>query len=135
MNKLLWKLCRGGCATRLTLQAAVPAASTILRFVLIVAVLASCSKAPEQGRKIRFYQSPMHPWITSDKPGNCTICGMALVPIYEGEAAMESKEGVVSLNPRSVNVLAVTTVPVRRFELTKSLRFSEFSRITRILIV
>ena len=27
---------------------------------------------------------------------------------------MESKEGVVSLNPRSVNVLAVTTVPVRR---------------------
>jgi Cu(I)/Ag(I) efflux system membrane fusion protein len=55
----------------------------------------------------------MHPWITSDKPGNCTICGMALVPIYEGEAAMESKEGVVS-----------TTVPVRRFELTKSLRFS-----------
>ena len=124
MNKLLWKLCRGGCATRLTLQAAVPAASTILRFVLIVAVLASCSKAPEQGRKIRFYQSPMHPWITSDKPGNCTICGMALVPIYEGEAAMESKEGVVSLNPRSVNVLAVTTVPVRRFELTKSLRFS-----------
>ena len=37
---------------------------------------------------------------------------------------MESKEGVVSLNPRSVNVLAVTTVPVRRFELTKSLRFS-----------
>jgi hypothetical protein len=53
----------------------------------------------------------MHPWITSDKPGNCTICGMALVPIYEGEAAMESKEGVVSLNPRSVNVLAVTTVP------------------------
>jgi membrane fusion protein, copper/silver efflux system len=66
----------------------------------------------------------MHPWITSDKPGNCTICGMAQVPIYEGEAAMESKEGVVSLNPRSVNVLAVTTVPVRRFELTKSLRFS-----------
>jgi Cu(I)/Ag(I) efflux system membrane fusion protein len=66
----------------------------------------------------------MHPWITSDKPGNCTICGMALVPIYEGEAAMESKEGVVALNPRSVNVLAVTTVPVRRFELTKSLRFS-----------
>ena len=37
---------------------------------------------------------------------------------------MESKEGVVSLNPRSIDVLAVTTVPVRRLELTKSLRFS-----------
>ena len=23
---------------------------------------------------------PMHPWIKSDKPGVCPICGMALVP-------------------------------------------------------
>ena len=124
MNALS-KLCKGACAKRLIFQAAGTAACTIIRLVLIVAVVASCSKAPEgEGRKTRFYQSPMHPWITSDKPGNCTICGMALVPIYEGEAGMESKEGVVSLNPRSVNVLAVTTVPVRRLELTKSLRFS-----------
>ena len=35
------------------------------------------------------YQSPMHPWITSEKPGNCTICGMALVPVYEGESGMK----------------------------------------------
>jgi Cu(I)/Ag(I) efflux system membrane fusion protein len=66
----------------------------------------------------------MHPWITSDKPGNCTICGMALVPVYEGQAGMENRAGVVALNPRSLDVLAVTTVPVRRLELTKSLRFS-----------
>jgi hypothetical protein len=70
------------------------------------------------------YQSPMHPWITSDKPGNCTICGMALVPVYEGEPGMTIEEGIIALNPRSLDVLAVTTVPVRRLELTKSLRFS-----------
>ena len=34
-------------------------------------------------RRIRCYQSPMHPWVKSDKPGQCTICGMDLVPIYE----------------------------------------------------
>jgi Cu(I)/Ag(I) efflux system membrane fusion protein len=124
MSELLSILCRVACAKRLTPQAAGTAASTIVWFVLGVAVLAACSKAPGEGRKVRVYQSPMHPWITSDKPGNCTICGMALVPIYEGEAAMESKEGVVSLNPRSINVLAVTTVPARRLGLTKSLRFS-----------
>ena len=50
----------------------------------------SCSKAPEPERKVKLYQSPMHPWITSDKPGNCTICGMALVPVYEGESGMRS---------------------------------------------
>ena len=70
------------------------------------------------------YQSPMHPWITSEKPGNCTICGMALVPVYEGESGIEVDPGIVALNPRSVDVLAVTAVPVRRLDLSKSLRFS-----------
>ena len=84
----------------------------------------SCSKAPEPDRKVRMYQSPMHPWITAEKPGNCTICGMALVPVYEGESAMKADPDIVALNPRSVDVLAVTTVPVRRLDLTKSLRFS-----------
>ncbi|HEY5707373.1 MAG TPA: efflux RND transporter periplasmic adaptor subunit [Terrimicrobiaceae bacterium] len=117
--------CRGACAKHLTLRAAGTTASTLaICLVLIAAALLSCSKAPDKGPGVRFYQSPMHPWITSDKPGNCTICGMALVPVYEGEKAMETKEGVVSLNPRSVDVLAVTTVPVRRLDLTKSLRFS-----------
>ena len=124
MIALLSKFCGGLCAKRLRLHAAVTAVSTAIRLVLIVAVFAACSKTPEEGRKIRLYQSPMHPWITSDKPGNCTICGMALVPVYEGETAMETKEGVVALNPRSIGILAVTTVPVRRLELTKSLRFS-----------
>lgn len=89
----------------------------------------SCSKAPEDGRKIKMYQSPMHPWITSDKPGECTICGMALVPVYaDDENAMARKASnsapVVALNPQSIGVLNVTTVPVRRMELTKALRFS-----------
>jgi Cu(I)/Ag(I) efflux system membrane fusion protein len=90
---------------------------------LSVAVV-SCSKAPEPERKVKMYQSPMHPWITSEKPGNCTICGMALVPVYEGESGREVDPGIVALNPRSVDVIAVTTVPVRRLDLTKSLRFS-----------
>jgi membrane fusion protein, copper/silver efflux system len=84
----------------------------------------SCSKAPEPERKVKMYQSPMHPWITSEKPGNCTICGMALVPVYEGESGIEVDPGIVALNPRSVDVLAVTAVPVRRLDLSKSLRFS-----------
>jgi Heavy metal binding domain len=77
----------------------------------------SCSKAPEPERKVKMYQSPMHPWITSEKPGNCTICGMALVPVYEGESGIEVDPGIVALNPRSVDVLAVTAVPVRRLDL------------------
>jgi membrane fusion protein, copper/silver efflux system len=98
-----------------------------LAFIALAMLLVggvSCSKAPEPERKVKMYQSPMHPWITSDKPGNCTICGMELVPVYEGESGREVDPGIVALNPRSVDVLAVTTVPVRRLDLTKSLRFS-----------
>ena len=38
-----------------------------------------------RGRKVLYYQSAMHPWVKSDKPGRCTICGMVLTPVYEGE--------------------------------------------------
>src|SRR5436190_24329821 len=45
-------------------------------------------------RKIRFYQSPMHPWITSDKPGRCTICGMQLEPVSEEIGRASCRERV-----------------------------------------
>ena len=32
------------------------------------------------------YHCPMHPTMVSDRPGDCPICGMRLVPIEEGEA-------------------------------------------------
>lgn len=97
----------------------------LLGVLLAVFAFASCSRPPaEEGRKIKLYQSPMHPWITSDKPGNCTICGMALTPVYEGDKPLESRDGLISLHGDSVNVLGVTTVPVRRIELTRALRFS-----------
>ena len=35
------------------------------------------SPTPATGeRRILYYQSAMHPWVKSDKPGRCTVCGM-----------------------------------------------------------
>ena len=48
------------------------------------------TKPAEGERKVAFYQSSMHPWIKSDKPGNCTICGMKLTPVYEGEKGFDA---------------------------------------------
>ncbi len=45
---------------------------------------ASADTASKGGRKILYYQDPMHPSYKSDKPGVAPDCGMKLVPIYEG---------------------------------------------------
>ena len=36
------------------------------------------------------YHCPMHPAYTSDKPGDCPICGMSLVPIESDQAHEEA---------------------------------------------
>jgi Cu(I)/Ag(I) efflux system membrane fusion protein len=33
-------------------------------------------------RKLLFYSCPMHPSVKADKPGDCSICGMKLQPVY-----------------------------------------------------
>src|SRR5437667_8895090 len=77
---------------------------------------------PATNRKILYYQSAMHPWIKSDKPGKCTICGMGLVPVYEGDKGFDVTEGLVTLSPSSINVIHVQTDPVRRQALRRALR-------------
>jgi Cu(I)/Ag(I) efflux system membrane fusion protein len=73
-------------------------------------------------RKILYYQSAMHPWIKSDQPGRCTICGMELSAVYEGEKGFESGEGIVTLNSNSIQVINVQSDEVRRQPLRRTLR-------------
>jgi len=84
---------------------------------------AESNSHPSGGRKVLFYQSPMHPWIKSDQPGNCTICGMKLVPVYEGDAAAAAAGGViVKLSALSASVTHVETAAVIRQPLRRVIR-------------
>lgn len=83
---------------------------------------AGANEAVGSARKIKFYQSPMHPWIKSDKPGKCTICGMTLVPVYEGESGIPTDAGLVPLSAASASVIGVQTTEIRRAPLTRTLR-------------
>ncbi len=79
--------------------------------------------ASSSERKVLFYQSAMHPWIKSDKPGRCTICGMELTPVYEGDKGFDAAGGdVVPLTQSQIQVLKVQTVEVKKEPLTKTLR-------------
>ena len=76
----------------------------------------------EGGRKVLYYQSGMHPWIRSDKPGKCTICGMPLTPVFEGEKPSEpSTAGIVSLSSNNISVLQVRTTRIQRRALERTL--------------
>jgi Cu(I)/Ag(I) efflux system membrane fusion protein len=71
-----------------------------------------------------YYQSPMHPWIKSDRPGKCTICGMDLVPVYPGEAGVDAGSGLVQLATNTVQAIHVATEEAAVRPLTRTLRFS-----------
>lgn len=52
----------------------------------------ACRKSPDAGApsataKAAQYHCPMHPTFVSDKPGDCRICGMKLVPMESGSQA------------------------------------------------
>jgi Cu(I)/Ag(I) efflux system membrane fusion protein len=77
--------------------------------------------AHEKERKVLFYQDSMHPWIKSDKPGKCTVCGMDLTPIYEGQQSFGG-DNVVALSSNNITVLNVQTEEVKRQSLRRILR-------------
>lgn len=93
--------------------------------ILITAILAAGGMWFYQSRpaysetsgapKPLFYQSAMHPWIKSEKPGKCTICGMALTPIYPGDKPIEAgvDENIVALSDQQVQVLNVATAEAK----------------------
>ncbi|MDP3850768.1 MAG: efflux RND transporter periplasmic adaptor subunit [Luteolibacter sp.] len=82
------------------------------------------STADTGERKVLYYQSAMHPWIKSDKPGRCTICGMELTPVYEGEKGLDETggENIVALTQNQIQVLHVQTVEAKTRPLVRTLR-------------
>ncbi|MCF7734023.1 MAG: efflux RND transporter periplasmic adaptor subunit [Akkermansiaceae bacterium] len=84
----------------------------------------AAATAPAGERKLLYYQSAMHPWIKSDKPGRCTICGMELTPVYEGDSGFDASGGgdIVALTQTQIQVLHVQTVEAKTRPLVRTLR-------------
>ena len=68
-------------------------------------------------------QCPMHPWVMSEQPGQCTVCGMNLVAAHDGRTGFgHAARGIVLLQPGSVNAIGVQTAEVRKQPLARTLR-------------
>ncbi len=65
----------------------------------------------------------MHPWIKSDKPGQCTICGMDLAPVFEASQSFEGNaKEIVMLPAGSPRTAGIATAPVTKQPLVRTLR-------------
>ena len=90
---------------------------------------ATPSEAREQPEEAPLYVSPMHPWIVSDEPGQCPICGMDLVPKKQGPGdSRTSGERTIAywrapMNPEEIHdqpgksLMGMDLVPVYEDEL------------------
>jgi Cu(I)/Ag(I) efflux system membrane fusion protein len=75
------------------------------------------------------YHCPMHPTYVSDKPGECPICHMALVPIGSADAdhgvrGAEAVDGraTIALTPERRRLLGLRSEAVVDKDLTRSIR-------------
>ncbi len=93
----------------------------ILAIVLGVVALnrhfMASSKGPAAGSAKEIYYCPMHPNYTSDRPGDCPICGMSLVkreaspPAEEKPAKTGERKILYYRNP--MNATATSPVPMK----------------------
>ncbi len=68
------------------------------------------------------YTCPMHPFIVTDKPGSCPICGMTLVKkVQAAQASTKEMQGIqqVSLSPTQMVMANVATQKADRTVLVK----------------
>lgn len=99
------------------------AAICVLSLALVGAALCwsggrdTVGAAGGDGRKVLYYQDPMHPSYTSDRPGKAPDCGMALVAVYEDPA-----DPAVRVEPEIQRMAGVQIETVGRSPMTATLR-------------
>lgn len=66
-------------------------ALSVFALVMVVNYFGGCSGGRDTAAATK-YHCPMHPTYISDRPGECPICGMNLVPMPQGETSVPAEQ-------------------------------------------
>lgn len=101
----------------------------VLAALAVLLVLSiGCQQAPQAALQ---YHCPMHPDYVSDRPGDCPICGMRLVPIEGAQKAAETPKPAetpvpgmapVEMDDQATRLSGVQTAVAERRALSRSTR-------------
>src|SRR5258708_4063044 len=74
-----------------------------------LSALPACRRSPGTSQAHQaLYHCPMHPQYTSDKPGDCPICNMRLVPMERGTSSTGERKIITYRNPMNPTVTSPT---------------------------
>jgi len=93
--------------------------TTMLYLFVVLAVIITGCNSSDKGKDTvaagkQQYRCPMHHEIVRDKPGNCPICGMDLVP-FGGEEKVVSDVNLTTLL-KPTNSYVISTIPTISIE-------------------
>ena len=83
------------------------------------------SSTVSESAKKQMYHCPMHPTYISDKPGDCPICNMKLVPMKEGAQESSTRmegQATVTITPQQEKLIGVRKEKVIDRSLTRTIR-------------
>ncbi|MDH3975068.1 MAG: efflux RND transporter periplasmic adaptor subunit [Deltaproteobacteria bacterium] len=72
-------------------------------------------------RKIKYWVAPMDPTFIRDEPGKSPM-GMDLIPVYEDEGEEKSSEGLIRIDPITVQNMGVRMAVVKKRPLSRKIR-------------
>ncbi len=81
----------------------------------------STSSTGKPERKIKYWTCSMHPQVKMDNKGLCPICGMDLIPIYDGGDDNDD-EATLTLGERARKLAVVRTSTVGKRKLTRHIQ-------------